>query len=441
MQSEQATARVDPRVKHSRIVLGLWTVIAATTALMYSMGLDTGIVPGVIIGSGGGLLVAYFARNFWVTMGSSSLAPLGLAIGLSLALVLSLITTQTVDAWIIAVSVGLVYGTYLWGRFAPRPVSPPLDTFRTQVTNPAPCARHPKGLSRMRIQINAGKWAISWALVAMLATWAVASVGGWAAGINPELAKPTLVFVVALALGWSAAILYRWLEAYAYVMALEAGTKAIEPSPSDLVAPAAIFGRVQGEESGERDYCPYGRVPILLGLGILCPVLYLTGTIWPTWLSAIALYLIAASVEYPGMRRRLDQDGSKQGRFDFVLFPLVVPAILIAWGTIELGSSTLVGSDAFWAVTAGWAGLTVLAAWMGLYGDTTDNDMRMFYILLLGVLIVLSLIIAAAVGWLLWVAPVGYCIGVAVTIGVCLLPRSGPLFDLLPAKTTTTTST
>ncbi len=436
MQGEHVASRVDPRVKHSRIVLGLWTVVAATTALMYSMGLETGFMPGIIIGSGGGLLVAYFVRSFWITVGTSSFAPIGLAIGLSLALVISVVTTHSMDTWIVAVSVGLVYGTYLWGRFAPRPTSPPLDTFRTQVTNPAPRARHPKGLGRMRIQINAGKWTVSWALVAMLATWVAASVGGWATGSNPELVKPTLVFVLAVALGWFAAFLYRWIEALAFVRALEGGTVAIEPSPSDLAAPAAIFGRVRDKEE-IHDYCPYGWVPILLGLGVFCLTLHLLGAIWPTWLAAIALYLVAASVEDPGMRRRLDRDGSKQGRSDFVLFTLVVPAILVAWGTIELGPSTLLGADAFWAVTAGWAGLTAITGWAALYADTPDEDIRMLLIFILGVIIVLFLIIAAAVGWLLWVAPIGYCIGAAVTLGVCLLPRSGPLLDLLPATKTT----
>jgi len=293
----------------------------------------------------------------------------------------------------------------------------------------------------MRLQINVGKWTVSWALVAMLATWAVASVGVWTTGGELKLFKPALAFATAITLGWLATLLYRRLEARWLAKAKAAGLQDLEPWPDDLPAVTVFFGLLEGEDYADnpvdREGPPYGWLSMLLGLVVVCLVLYLLGSSWVIWVTTIALYTIATSVEDPSARRRLTRNKTELVRSDSALLTLAVPAFLAAWAVLEFGNGTLLGASTFWAVFAGWAGYTALIAWMALYDKTPDDDMRIPLIAILGIVIALVLFVAAAVGWLPWVTPIGYFFGAVASFGACALLNSGPLLDLLPPKKAT----
>lgn len=290
----------------------------------------------------------------------------------------------------------------------------------------------------------------------MFAIWAVVT---FTVGRNVTLAVS--VFALAILLGWLAAGWYRQLEMTALAKALKKGRKDLAPWSDGPPLFIVVFGLLEGEDCDEepwlRDGPAYGWVPMALGLGVLITKLYFEGFAWPVCIGAIGLFLVAASVEDPLVRHRLAQrvrrevasapmdvaeitrlkrEFAKWGSSDDISsFELLVPAILVAWATVEFTAGTPLGAIALWAVATGWTIFTALVAWGTGRGNTPRSDMAISVGLTFWVASMILPFVAAIGGWLSWSIPIGYIIGIAMFIGSVRLSGERLLIEGVPAKT------
>lgn len=256
------------------------------------------------------------------------------------------------------------------------------------------------------MKINVGRQAISLGLLVVVLTWQALAIVAVVTGTESFpgwLIGPTL----AICFGWVASMLYREMEIEAVK-----GWKNLAPDPCSPLL--SILGGIvnydcDADSISDRKGPPYGWVPIVGG-GIFAAATsgWLYHLPWYICTVAVALYFLAAGIEHPWLGRQMkewpgfENDSSTE---------LVVPAILIAWATIEFTVGTPLGVGAFWSALAGYilTYVTVLCCLENIGKWRTD-------MITLGTTLVGFILLGvAACAGAPWMWPTGYGVTVVLT--------------------------
>ena len=273
----------------------------------------------------------------------------------------------------------------------------------------------------MKIELNVGRQAASIGLLVVMLTWLALAVMAMILGIEKFPTWP-IGFVLAICLGWVTSMFYREIEIEAvkkqqrFLTERDASSEVIEsirpdPTPPPLSTFLSIYNRDDLEEEPDREGPPYGWVPMMGGAiiaGAAAACLYLP---WHTVIIAIVLSLLAAGIEHPWLSRQMKKwpdfkdDSSTE---------LVVPAILVAWATIEFTVGTPLGASALWATLAGWVAVTAISAVLLAYDKRDDAAANAVVgpTVIIGLLVMIALVITAGFGRLEWVWPGCYLVGI-----------------------------
>jgi len=192
------------------------------------------------------------------------------------------------------------------------------------------------------VRLNAGKWAISYGLLAIMAVCVFYIVIAVYTYTPIAESRTALAITEAILFGWLGAIGYKILEFLGVRSLRLQGFEDPYVWVEDFPLLTVFFGLLDGEDLGE-DFCDrdgpaYGWLPIAMGLAGVLVTTYLMS--WEATVASVAVFAIAACCECPFVRGLL----IRQARPDYSrmeeLYTLLVPGALAGWA-LELISKPL----------------------------------------------------------------------------------------------------